>query len=169
MRYSSVLSGIDIWSIDMKKLFDILRMIFISFEFLFFLCLIAIDRLIPNLLVELGNDVSKNQEALKLATTVIISICGGSYWIAWKLTAPLQGSNRILYDWPDYWRLSYRRGLSFIYTTIMGIVALKLWISATTLSPQMIGFLFALSLGESLIVLGCLAFASFTIKEIVEE
>lgn len=153
----------------MNRITDILRMIFISIEFLYVLCLITIYEIYPDILTMLGTAISKNQKILEWLIPFLISICVASYILILKLTSPLEKSNRFLYDWSEYWRLQYRRNLSFIYVGLIAIIGVYLWIFADKLHQITKGFLFALVIGVDLIVVSCLLFASITLKEIVEE
>ena len=170
MTFSKELKKIAIWSINhLEKIIEIFRLLIVSLETLYLVCLIGVAYFLPSVFVSCGKLLSANAEILKWIPVLPLGICGFSFNLAWRLTEPLSKSNRLLYDWPEYWQLKYRRNISLVLSGLMAAVAICLWIFSTSLTPFGLGFLFLLSLGVSVIVISCLAFASFTLKEIVEQ
>lgn len=153
----------------MPKILDVLRMVVVSFEAVYSVVLSVALWLFPDVFRRLGIAVSQDGEIVKWIPVVPLAACGVAFALAWRLTTPLNGSNRVLFDWPDYWRLKYRRNLSLVLSWLAAGIAICLWIFARSLTALMLGWLFALALGLSLIVVGCLCFATFTLREIVEE
>ena len=153
----------------MKYLFEYLRLTFISLEFLYVLLVVAVVQYFPSLLAELGSTIRSDTDVLKWIPVLPLAMCGIVFRLAWRLTAPLSGSNRLLYDWSEYWRLKCRRDFSVVLSAIVAIAAVSLWIFSGKLSNSVFGTVFTLAIGIGLIDMACLAFAGFKIKELVEQ
>lgn len=153
----------------MKKIIEVLRIFIVSLEFLYVVCLICFAYYFPLFFERLGKVLLANSEMMKWLPVAIISSCGISFKLAWRLTKPLSESNRILYDWPDYWKLKYRRNIALVFSGLMALLATYLWIFSSNFTPFMLGFLFLISIGISTIVISCLVLASFTLTEIIEQ
>jgi multidrug transporter EmrE-like cation transporter len=160
-----------IWStkLRMKRIFEYIRLVFISFEFLYALFVIVVAIRFPSLLVGFGAVLRSDPEVLKWIPVIPIALCGVIFNLAWRLTAPASGSNRTLYEWPEYWRLTCRRDVSIILSGIVALVALCLWVFSSHLTNLQLGITFAIALGVGIIDAACLTFASFKIKELTEE
>ena len=153
----------------MKYVGDALRMVFISLEFVFVLAVYFASRIQPHFFQFLGDSIAGNVEVTKWLPVLPLALSGGCFvTIIWKIMAPLSGSNRELYDWPDFWRLKMRCYFSLILSAICATLAVGIWIFVKVISPEWIGILFLSSLGVALITTGSMAFASFAIRVIME-
>lgn len=152
----------------MRKIAEYIRLIFVSFEFLYSLAVSALANFFPAPLCALGSVLKANNDIIKWIPVLPLGICGFVFSLAWRITAPSSGSNRELYQWPDYWRLTCRRDFSIVLSVLVAMLAVSLWIFSAHLSDLMFGYIFSLALGVALIDMGCLAFAGFKIKEITE-
>lgn len=153
----------------MKYLWDALRMIFVSFECLFILAVCLLNQYQSGLFVALGDNITSDTEVTKWLPAIPFGLAIYCFVdVIWKLITPLSGSNRKLHEWPDFWRLKMRSYYSLVLSAIYASMALGIWVFSKQLSHSCIGILFALSLGLSLINAGCMVFASFTLRIILE-
>jgi len=152
----------------MRKLIEYLRITFISFEFLYAIGISALALFLPNAPSAVGETLKGNTEMLKWIPVLPLAICGVVFKLAWRLTSPSSGSNRELYEWPDYWRLTCRRDFSIVLSAFVALASVSLWIFSGSISNFWLGYLFCLALGVAGIDLACLTFACFRIKEITE-
>lgn len=153
----------------MRKCIDMFRMIFVSLECVFVIGLCLVAWHFPNIIITIGDIMRSENVLMNWYPILPIGICTYSFKLAWQLTTPLPTSNRILYDYPNYWRLQYRRNMSLIICIMMALIVLCVFLCESKLSDFWLGFLFAMSLGLSVVVILCLAFARLKLKEIVEE
>jgi hypothetical protein len=153
----------------MKKIVECIRLIFISFEFLYVVVIAAIAIHYPAVLSELGASIRANAEVLKWIPILPLTICAFVFQLAWRITTPLPGSNRLLYDWPNYWRLVCRRNASIVLSVVAAAAAVYLWMFSGRLNDTHIGSIFALALGVALIDMSCIAFAGFKVKEMIDQ
>lgn len=153
----------------MKYVGDALRMVFISLEFVFVLAVYLASRIQPHFFKFLGDAIVSSVEVTKWLPAIPLALSGACFvTIIWKIIAPLSGSNRELYDWPDFWRLKMRCYFSLILSAICATLAVIIWIFVKVIPPEWIGILFLSSLGVALITAGSMAFASFAIRVIME-
>jgi hypothetical protein len=153
----------------MKYVLEALRMIFISFEFIFALVVFLLHQQNPHFFTILGDSLTGDSEITKWLPAIPLGLSIYCFVdLIWKLITPLSASNRELYDWPDFWRLKIRCYFSLILSAVCAAVALSIWIFSKAISHEWIGVLFLFSVGLALINAGCMAFASFAIRIIME-
>jgi len=153
----------------MKYVFETLRVLFVSLEFLATLICIGMLLLYPDLMTKIGELMQKNDDFMKYAPVAAVALAGYSIKLAWSLTTPKEGSNRELYDWPDYWKLKLRRTITITISSVCALSALALWLMFKEISPSYLAVTLLWSLSVSVISCGCALFATFAIKEIMEE
>lgn len=152
----------------MKSL-ELVKIIFISFEAVFILILIAAFHYFPEVLHNVGHQFKTNNDVWKFIPTVPLVICGFSIQYAWKILNPISSSsNRILHEWPNYWKLKLRVIVSIFICILCVVAALIVWVYAPSLSEKLTGALFIASCGVALIVACHQLLAAFTIRELME-
>ena len=153
----------------MKYVGDALRMVFISLEFVYVLVIYFASRIQPHFFTFIGDCITGNIEVTKWLPVLPLALSATCFvTIIWKIIAPLSGSNRELYDWPDFWRLKMRCYFSLLLSATCATVAVVIWIFAKVIPLEWIGILFLSSLGVGLITAGSMAFASYAIRVIME-
>ena len=153
----------------MDRLFELLRTIFISFEFLFLTIVVFINQFQPDLLSGIGYKFHTNQELWKYIPTIPSGLLIASLSYSWKILTPLNSaSNRLLYEWPDYWKLKLRTIISLIYCGISTIFATTIWFFGEDIQNEKLGFIFIVSIGIPIIVLMHQILAAFMVREIME-
>ena len=151
------------------KLLEFIKIVFISFEAAFLLALFLAFKYFPDALQSVGHQFKTNSDVWKFIPTVPLIICGFSIQYAWKILNPLNGSsNRILHEWPDYWKLKLRVILSIFICILCVVTAAVVWIYASSLTEIMTGALFVGSCGVALIVACHELLAAFKIRELME-
>ena len=152
----------------MKKIIEFFRLIFISFEFLFILLIFLTLNIYPELYSIIGNKFMENADIWKYIPVIPLGLSGASINYAWKILTPLSSSNRILYEWPDYWKLKLRVLSSIIMCLTCLFLAIFLWFFCKNLEPAHIG---AIYLGITIVPLTIVfnqLLAAFTLKELLE-
>jgi len=153
----------------MMKLLEIVKLLTVSFETLFLLVLIAALQYYPSLFEHVGDQFKNSNEIWKFLPTIPLLICGFSIQYAWKILTPINGSsNRILHEWPNYWKLKYRVISSIFICIACAVVSLILWIDTSNLSAEMIGAAFIASCAIALIVAYNQLLAAFKVRELME-
>jgi hypothetical protein len=151
------------------KIFEILRFIIISLEAIILLILLTVFRYFPEIFESIGSQILSNKDVWKFLPTIPLIICGFSIKYAWKILTPFDNtSNRVLYEWPNYWKLKYRVLFSIFICGICVISAIIIWIFSSKLSFVMIGFIFITSCIIPLTVALNQLLAAFKIRELME-
>ncbi len=151
------------------KILEIIKLLFVSIEAVFLLALIAAMQFYPGVFEHIGNQFKANNEVWKFIPTIPLVICGFSIQYAWKILNPINSaSNRILHEWPNYWKLKVRV-ISSIFICIACVVAsLIVWIYAPSLSAKITGATFIASCCVALIVASNQLLAAFKVRELME-
>lgn len=151
------------------RLLETVRIIIASYEALFFVVVVAVYFYFPSVFVGIGNHFKTNNDIWKFIPSVPLIICGFSVQYAWKILMPLEGSsNRILHEWPNYWKLKYRVIISVILCAVCVICTISIWIFSTSLSALTVGTIFMSSIIISLTVAFNQFLAAFKVRELME-
>lgn len=153
----------------MTKLIESLKLLIVSFESLCLLLFIAAFYYYPTVFEQIGSQFKNNNDIWKFLPAITVPICGFSIQYAWKILNPLNGtSNRILHEWPNYWKLRYRVISSIFICVTCAIGSVIIWIFAKNLPANIIGFTFAASCSIALIVALNQLLAAFKVRELME-
>jgi hypothetical protein len=153
----------------MGKVCESLRIIFISFEFVFILLIYLTLLLYPDLYSKFGSKFFGNNELWKYIPVLPFALVGGSIKYAWKIIVPLNNeSNKMLYDWPDYWKLKLRVIFSIIICAVCCALAIIIWFFYKDIQPKFLGALYIVITLIPIIVLSNQLLAAFKIKELLE-
>jgi hypothetical protein len=146
-----------------------LRIIFASYEALFLSIILASYFYYPAFFVGIGSSFQTNNEIWKFIPSIPLVVCGFSVQYAWKILMPLEsGSNRILHEWPYYWKLKLRVFLSVILCAICVLSTVYIWFFSGTLSSLHVGAIFISSIVVALTVAFNQFLAAFKIRELME-
>lgn len=153
----------------MKRTLDIMRMLFISPEFLVILIICSMNLYTKDFLTLLGSQFKTNDEIWKFLPTLPLLFSGLAFTISNKVRAPFEGkNNKSLYEWPGYQGITDRVTLSKIYCLFCGAGAISIWIFSKQLPAQFISSIFLIST----VVSGTVAFFMFEssqkLREILE-
>jgi hypothetical protein len=151
------------------KAFEALRIIFASYEALFLSIILASYFYYPAIFVGIGNNFQTNNEIWKFIPSIPLVVCSFSVQYAWKILMPLESSsNRILHEWPNYWKLKLRVIFSVILCAACVISSVYIWFFSGTLSSLNVGAIFISSIIVSLTVAFNQFLAAFKIRELME-
>lgn len=151
------------------NILEILRFIFISFETLIMVILLAVLHHSPELFENIGAQLITDKEVWKFLPTIPLIICGFSIKYAWKILMPLDNtSNRILHEWPGYWKLKYRVLFSVLVNTICVLSTIIIWIFSSKLPLIIVGAIFIASCIIPLTVAFNQLLAAFKVRELME-
>jgi hypothetical protein len=154
----------------MKQLLEALRIIIVSFEALFLLIIAAIYSYSPEIIIFVGNHFKINNDIWKFIPTVPLILCGFSIKYAWKILMPLEGnnSNRLLHEWPNYWKLKYRVIVSAALCVICVFGSFTIWFFNSSLSSLMVGAIFIATIIVSFTAVASEFLAAFRVRELME-
>ncbi len=153
----------------MKYAYEFLKILFISFEFVIVLIIFLTMNLFPEFYAKIGSKFIGDSEIWKYIPVIPFTLASASINYAWKILTPLtNSSNKILYDWPDYWKLKLRVTVSIAICVICLSLAIMLWFFCKGLDQKYSGAMFV---GITLIPLTVLfnqLLAAFTVREFLE-
>ena len=151
------------------KVIEAIRVIFVSCEALFVSIIIAIYFYYPAFFVGIGANFQTNDEIWKFIPSIPVVVCGFSIQYAWKILMPLESnSNRLLHEWPSYWKLKLRVILSVILCSICVLFAIAIWFLSKNISSLNVGAIFISSIIVSLTVAFNQFLAAFKVRELME-
>ena len=151
------------------KTIESLRVVFVSFEVLFLSFIAAIYFYYPDVLIGIGNSFQTNNEIWKFIPSIPLVVCGFSVQYAWKILMPLgSSSNRILHEWPNYWKLKLRVLLSVLLCAACVLGAVYIWFFSNSLSTLNTGAIFTASIIVALTVAFNQFLAAFKVRELME-
>lgn len=151
------------------KVIEPFRVILVSFEALFISFISAIYFYYPDVLVGIGNNFQTNNEIWKFIPSIPLVVCGFSVQYAWKILMPLgSSSNRILHEWPNYWKLKIRVLLSVLLCAACVLGAVCIWFFSNSLSTLNTGAIFTASIIVALTVAFNQFLAAFKVRELME-
>ena len=150
----------------MTRFIDILRIIFISPEFLLFLLLVALGLYPFDFILSLADQFKVKLDEWRLwylgAST---ALCVWGIKLSTDLKAPLSGSNKLLYDWGGYQRLKDRVHISMVLLIallVYAVVSSMLW---KQVSPHAV----LISMLGSLLLEGVISLNMLLAKQMMKE
>lgn len=151
------------------KIKELIRISFISFEFVWLFGVVVWSRWHSHSLEFIGSTIRGDPEVLKWLPALPGALCAFAVTLAWKLTVPLEQSSIELIEWPGYWRLQMRRNVSLAWAICGAVASILLWIFSKHLSNYWLGAWATVTLGVSSINCACMLLASFVLREIMEK
>lgn len=154
----------------MKKTLEVIRILLVSPETLLLVLMAGLFVWKDLWLVYIGRNLLEHDDVTTWMPVLPISLCGGTIFLAFKLTEPKGGgNNKALYDWPDYWRLEYRRNIGIGWCSVSALIMLVAWIFRDDLTLAWVGGLFVSAIGLAVISSSSLLFATFVLKRLSVE
>jgi hypothetical protein len=124
----------------------------------------------PEHLIVIGSGFKADNEALKFAPSIPLALTAYAAHVGAKILRPIENaSNRVLYEWPGYWKLKARIVVSLIVCGTSSAAAILLWVFGKTWSDSSLGAVFALAVIEPVISASILWLAWIKIRELVEQ
>ena len=153
----------------MKRIADVLRIILVSVETLWLLAVVSLFLWRVTWLSFVGQSLLKHEDVTTWMPVLPVALCGTAFLLVFKLLAPTEAHNKILYSWPDYWRLEYRRNIGVAWCVLSVVLVLVAWIFRAELSSEWIGGLFVASIGLATISSGSMMLGVCALKVIIEK
>ncbi len=118
----------------MKEIKYFLQVFLVSLELLFFLLILLIC---ISKQLEIGaflESTKFNEEAIKWVTLYPLGICGWVLKDGSTVLFPDDKTNKILHDWPDYWRLKTHFHVGIIYSILFVLPCFYIWLTGEILT-----------------------------------
>jgi len=124
----------------------------------------------PEILIFVGNHFKINNDIWKFIPTIPLLLCGFSIKYTWKILMPLEGnnSNRMLHEWPNYWKLKYRVIVSAALCVICVFGSFTIWFFNSSLSSLTVGAIFIATIIVSLTAAASEFLAAVRVRELLE-
>ncbi|HAW59537.1 MAG TPA: hypothetical protein DCX03_11105 [Bacteroidales bacterium] len=123
----------------------------------------------PHKFEQIGEIFKTNNELWKFLLSIPLVICSFSIGYAWKILNPISnGSNRMLHEWPHYWKLKYRVLISISICFLCVVGSLVIWVFGSVLSNSTIGYTFIGSCVISVTAAINQLLAAFRVRELME-
>jgi hypothetical protein len=123
-----------------RKLVEILRVYIISPEMLVIALSFAAVLLYPEQVALWGMEVSREDSKLQYIALIPVALLGVAYTLSKDILKPLDGmTNRILYEWDNYWQLKYRTLAALFFCLSSAVSAIGLWVFKTRVPSELLG------------------------------
>lgn len=153
----------------LNKVKDLFRAIFVSPEVLVALIMIVIYLIFPYSFEFAGSRFKAEQELWKyLALLPGIPFA----WIIKETLSvlfPMKDSNRIIANWPDFWRLKYRVYIACGWTFLCCAGGLSAWLMNNVWSLSTVGLLYLSSMAISFVSAATIFLARTNVRQLLEE
>jgi len=124
----------------LRKAIDIFRLYTISPECTVIAVVVALLIIHPAVLDIIGNEVVRQDSIVQYIALVPLGLLGVVFSLSKEMLRPSDGANnRVLYEWPDYWRLKYRSLGGVFFCIAASCVSLATWIFKAQMGPRIIG------------------------------
>lgn len=151
----------------LRRLSEILRIVFISPEIVATLVVTLIYLYWPQPYELIGRKIASNSKLWEYIPVIPLGVFSFSIYLSFQLQAPVESANRELYDWEMYWALKYRIVAALFWAGSSAMLSLVIWFFSTELSNVKTGCIFIESIIISLIVAATEIMAFFNLKEIL--
>lgn len=154
----------------MRRILEILRIILVSYEMIALSIIILLSYYWPSWFESLGHQIRNNSDILKYIPTIPLAFFAAAVQMSNKILKPKSdGSNKILYEWSDYWKLKFRALLSIFTCLICGVISISIWVFSKKISAFLLGLLLLTCIVIAAIVCLCQLLAVYKVREILEE
>ena len=150
-----------------RRITEIIRIIVVSPETVIILAIFAASRYGVKIFESVGQHIIANDKLWEFIPAIPIGLLTFSVYLAFQVQAPVESSNRELYDWDLYWALKYRIIAAIAWAGLSASCSVTIWIFSRDLSPVVLGLLFYSSVGVSVTVAVTEILALFSLKEIM--
>jgi hypothetical protein len=152
-----------------RKSLDVVRLYFISPEFLVFLLSCAALVVFPKPMALLGSEVVREGSVVQYVALLPVALLAVSFGLSKDCLRPLEGErNRVLYEWPDYWRLKLRALAALLVCLAASFSGLALWIFKTRLPSSLLGAGLIASIALALVSTMSLYLGYLRLREILQ-
>lgn len=153
----------------MRYFVEFLRALIVSPEILCTLIILVLAKYEPTLMAAVGDKVKSDQEIWKFLPAIPFAVLAWALPQSKEILFPSKSSNRLLLDWPDYWKLKTRVIVSLLLILICIVASLAIYFFKTEASALVIGSIFGISTIVSVSVACSLWLAGVTVRQMMEE
>jgi hypothetical protein len=123
-----------------KKALDIARFYCISPEIAVVAGVGGLYFVYPQLLLAIGQEVARQDSVVQYLAWLPLGLLAVTFRLANEVLRPSDAANsRILYEWPDYWRVKYRSLGAVFFCVVASIISLGTWIFKAHLGMELLG------------------------------
>ncbi len=152
-----------------RRLLDIARLYLISPEVLVLALSYAVLVFYPKPLSLFGSEIVREGSVVQYIALLPIGLLGVSYGLLKDILRPVEGDkNRLLYEWPDYWRLKFRVFSALAFCLAASMVGLGFWVFKTSIAPCLLGAGFIAAIAVALVSTVTLALGYLRHREILQ-
>lgn len=151
----------------MKRIIDILRVIFISPEFLILLIVFVLQIYKADWFILIGKQFQSNNEIWKFLPTLPMLFTSLVFKFGKNIRIPLE-NNKQLYQWNEYYRITDRVHIGIYISILSSIGAISVWLLIDIISNLYIGIIFISSIGISGFSALTMHLASISIREVLD-
>lgn len=151
------------------KFSDVLRLYIISPEVLVIVLSWGAFVLCPQPMAFLGSTIAREGSVIQYIALLPLALLAVAYALSKEALRPLDGvNNRVLYEWPGYWRLKYRVLATFLFCLIASIGGLGLWVFKTQLPTRLLGAGLVAAVALALVSAASLYLGYLRLREILQ-
>ena len=151
----------------MNRLFDILRAIFISPEFVMLLIIYVVIQYKPDWFSLIGTQFQTNNEKWQYLLTLPVLFTGLVFKYGKNIRVPLD-KNKRLYKWDEYHRITDRVFIGIFISILCSIGVISIWFLINNISTLYIGVIFITSVSISGFSAFTMYLASISIREVLD-
>jgi hypothetical protein len=141
----------------------------ISPEFLVLALSSVVFVLWPKPMLLFGLEIVREGSVVQYMALLPAALLGVSYGLSKDMLGPLGGDkNRMLYEWPDYWRLKFRALATLLYCLTASIGGVGLWVFKKLLPTTLLGAGFVAVVALALISTISLYLGYLRLREILQ-
>lgn len=153
----------------MARFLNIIKTIFISFEFLSLIIIYICLYIFPSIFIELSELLLENEkEYLKYLLGVLFSFTGLTFFFAEKIQIP-KDNNKILYNWKKYYYLADTVKIGILFSLLCFLIVLSIYVFPKYYGNEFLSGLSIICIVVSSISTSSLYFAKIKIREILEK
>jgi len=152
-----------------RKILDIVRLFLISPEFFVLVLFWDLFSLYPKPMILLGSEIVREGSMVQYIALLPVALLTMAYSLSKDALRPLDGDkNRLLYEWPEYWRLKFRALAALFFCLVASAGSIGLWVFKMLLAPSLLGVGFAAAVVLALVSTTSLYLGYLRLREILQ-
>lgn len=151
----------------MSRLKDIALAVFVSFEFLCLLTVLALYTALPQLFVWIGTRLSGADDRIRYFCFVPVAVLALVVRSSKDLLFPSESDCRLLQEWPKYRMVRDRYFVSVVWAAGCALAGPLIWGLKLPVSDKRFVAAAVAAIAISLVDYGCLFVATLTVREIL--
>lgn len=151
-----------------SKIMDLKRLMLVSPELLIGILVFYVFREAPDLFENITQNIKGDSNIPDIVSALPFTFVALSYQLGMGVIRPgNEEENKILYEWPRYWRLEHRFYSSLIICILCSIAVIWFYLNPTGLSDAALGAILVGAILISAITVFSLAIARITLRKIL--